>query len=354
VKELNKLANELKKLWETMWPIILAVVLAFLVGALLLLMIGDNPLLAYKTMFNGAFGSSNRIAETVVKATALMIMALGTSIAFRCQIWNIGGEGQFVIGVILALAIGLNVNLPPALLFPLTFIAAFIGGGLWGSIASYLKVKFNASEVITTIMLNYVANYFLAWLIRGPMMDPAGHNFPQTPLLADSLHLPILLKGTRLNFGLVIGLLLALIVYYLWKTPFGFSVLLTGESQEVARYSGLDVSKTVLLTMFISAGFAGLCGWVEVFGIHYRLLDDISVGYGNLAVVIALLGNLNPIGILFASFFFSALIVGGNTMQRMQGIPFSIVDVIQGLVIIFVISRFVFQKWGDKLASRNI
>lgn len=348
-----KIKTYLRGAFASLFPALLTIGLAFLVGALLLLLAGNDPLRAYQTLFRGAFGSAHRIAETLVKATPLMIMALGTSVAFKAQIWNIGGDGQFILGAIFAVFVALNFPLPAVLLLPLTFLAAFLGGALWGGLVGVLRAKFNANEVITTLMLNYVALYLLAWLVRGPMIDPKGHGFPQTPLIGEALRLPVLIPGTRLHFGLIIALLIIFAGYIFWRSTLGFTIELVGESEHVAQYSGIIVPKTIVLTMVISAGLAGVAGWSEVFGIHYRLLDDLAAGYGSLAIVVALLGDLKPFGIIISSFFFAALIVGGNTMQRLVGIPFSLVDVIQGLVIIFVISRVVYTQWRDRLAVKH-
>ncbi|RYD06969.1 hypothetical protein N752_01370 [Desulforamulus aquiferis] len=216
--------------------------------------------------------------------------------------------------------------------------------------AGALRAKFNANEVITTLMLNYIAVYLLSWLIRGPMIDPKGQGFPQTELIGEAIRLPILLSGTRLHLGILVALLIILAGYFFWRSSLGFRVKLVGEGPDVASYSGIQISKTIVLVMFISSGLAGLAGWSEVFGIHYRLIDDIAIGYGSLAIVVALLGGLNPLGIMVSSFFFAALMVGGSTMQRMVGVPFSLVNVIQGLVIIFVISRIIYTQWRDRHA----
>lgn len=331
----------------------IAILLALVLSACLLLLAGNNPIVAYKSLFKGAFGSNHRIAETFVKAIPLIILGLGISIAFKAQIWNIGGDGQFTLGAIFAAFVALNFPLPNVILFPLTFIAAFVGGACWGGIAGFLKTKFNANEVITTLMLNYVAFYLLEWLIKGPMMDPKGHGFPQTELIHKGLRLPIILHGTRLHSGLILALILTIGVYFFWKTTLGFKIDVVGHSSEVAKYGGIKVNKVIMLTMFLSAGLAGIAGWSEVFGIHFRLLENVSGGYGNLAIVVALLADLNPLGIIVSAFFFAALVVGGNTMQRMAGVPFSLVDVIQGLVIIFVISRVIYRRWRDNSARKN-
>lgn len=335
-------------------PPLVAIILAFLVGGFLLLLAGNNPIEAYQSLVNGAFGSNHRIAETFVKAIPLMILGLGISIAFKAQIWNIGGDGQFTLGAIFAVFVALNFPLPNVILFPLTFVAAFVGGACWGGIAGFLKAKFNANEVITTLMLNYIALYLLEWVVKGPMMDPAGHGFPQTELINEGLRLPIVLQGTRLHLGLILALVLIAGGYFFWKSTLGFKIDVVGQSSEVAKYSGIKVNKIIILTMFISAGLAGIAGWSEVFGVHYRLIENISGGYGNLAIVVALLADLNPLGIIVSAFFFAALVVGGNTMQRMVGVPFSLVDVIQGLVIIFVISRVIYRRWRDNCARKDV
>lgn len=335
-------------------PALISVLLAFLIGAVLLILAGISPIEAYSSLFKGAFGSNNRIAETCVKAIPLIILGLGISIAFKAQIWNIGGDGQFTVGAIFAVFVGLNFNIPNVLLLPLTFVAAFVGGACWGGIAGFLKAKFNANEVITTLMLNYIALYLLEWVVKGPMMDPNGHGFPQTELIGEGLRLPIIFQGTRLHLGLILALVLVIGGYFFWKTILGFKIDIVGQSADVAEYSGIKVNKIIISTMFISAGLAGVAGFSEVFGVHYRLIENISGGYGNLAIVVALLADLNPFGIVISGFFFAALVVGGNTMQRMVGVPFSLVGVIQGLVIIFVISRIIYIRWRDKCGRKNI
>ena len=316
-----------------------AVFSALVFGFVLLWVCGYDAVKAYTTLFNGAFGSTNRFAETIVKTVPLTIMALGAAIAFKSKIWNIGGSGQFIVGGIFSLFVALNFKLPVFIIFPLSMLMGFAGGALWGGIAGYLKAKYSANEVITTLMLNYIAVYLLAWLVRGPMMDPAGFGFPQTPLVDKSLQLSNLLAGTRLHSGIIFTVIIVLLCCILWRSTLGFRMKLIGESHAVAAYSGINVKKTTMLSMLMSGGLAGLAGWNEVFGLHYRLLDDIAGNYGSMAIVIALLGGLHPLGIFISGFFFSALLVGGGTMQRMSGIPLSLVDIIQGTVIIFVISR---------------
>jgi simple sugar transport system permease protein len=351
---MHKLRNISKEMMKGILSPFISVLLAFLVSGILLLLVGTNPLEAYSSLLNGAFGSSHRIAETIIRAIPFIILGLGISVAFKAQIWNIGADGQFTLGAIFAMAVALYLPFPNAIKMPLSFIAAFIGGACWGGIAAFLKTKFNANEVITTLMLNYIAFYLLEWLVKGPMMDPNGHGFPQTALIHENLRLHIILQGTRLHLGILLAVILIIGGYYFWKTRLGFKIEVVGQSPYVAEYSGIKVNKTIFVTMCISAGLAGVAGWTEVFGLHYRLLENISGGYGNLAIVVALLAGLNPLGIIISAFFFAALVVGGNSMQRMVGVPFSLVDVIQGLVIIFVISRVIYTRWREQNNGKNI
>ncbi len=349
----SKSTQWLKSLASTL----LTVFIALLISAVLILISGNNPIEAFRLMINGAFGSVHKISETLVKAIPLMIMALGTSIAFKNKIWNIGGDGQFTMGAIFSILVGIYSNLPPVIVVPVALICAFLGGGLWAGLAGWLKTRFNANEVITTLMLNYVASYLLTYLVYGPMMDPAGHGFPQTPLLEDGARLALFSSGTRIHMGIFIALALVVVMIFFWRSKLGYRIELMGQGEQVARYAGVNAKRTLILAIFLSGGMAGIAGFNEVYGVHYRLMAEIASGYGSLAIVIALLGDLNPIGIAISAFFFSVLLVGGNTMQRMTDIPYSIVDIIQGLVIIFVITRStlkidavksLFQKIGGK------
>lgn len=335
-RSIARLSSRVRQLY----PAILAILFAFAIGGALLLLGGHDPLQAYWGLLKGGLGSKDRLAETLVKTTPFLIIGIAISMAFKCQVWNIGVEGQFIIGAIFAGWVGLQfANMPTILLLPLTLGCGFLGGALWGLIAGVLKAKLEANEIITTTMLNYVAIYLLGYLVRGPMMDPEGFNFPQSPLIGRNLFLPRLISGTRLNLGFMLALLLVALALVFWRTSFGFRTEIVGASRRVARYVGLDVSRTIMLIMILSGGLAGIAGWSEIFGIHHRLIDEIARGYGSAGIVVALLGELHPIGIAVASVLFAALVVGGNAMERSAGVPFALVDVIQGLVILFVLSR---------------
>ncbi len=322
---------------------VLMVVLALLIGAILVALSKNNPIEAYASMLAGAFGSKQRITELFVKLIPVMIMALGVSVAYRAQLWNIGAAGQFIMGAIASVAVGLYVPLPALLLLPLSLLAAIVAAGGYAALAGYLKIRFNANEVITTLMLNYIADYFLEFLVYGPMMDPAGQ-LPQSAALADALRLPQLIEGMRLHSGIFIMLAVLLLMLLLWRSTLGYKINLIGQGERVSVYAGVNVKRTVLVTMFISGAVVGVAGWIEAYGLQFRVMENFAGSYGNIATVVALLGALSPVGIAVSSLFFSVLLVGGASMQRMTDVPYSIVDVIQGLIIIFVISAAVWKS----------
>lgn len=203
-------------------------------------------------------------------------------------------------------------------------------------------------------MLNYIATYFLAFLVYGPMMDPDGGGFPQSKVLPDAYHLPLFSAQMRIHGGIVVAVIVILMMFFFWRTSLGVKIDLIGQGDKIATYAGVNVKKTVMVAMLISGALCGLAGWNEVYGVQYRLLEGLSSGYGDIATIIALLGGLNPLGIVIASFFFSALLVGGATMQRMTEVPYSVVDIIQGLVIVFVIARTAIHfGWPQKLLRKG-
>lgn len=338
-----------QKIWEGVGQSFLSVVLALAVGGLLLWASGRNPFSAYSSLFYGAFGTVDRFAETLVRATPILLIAISVSISFRCQVWNIGAEGQFILGAIASTFVALNVRgLPPAVLMPLTFVAGAVGGAVWSAIAGALKAYVRANEVITTTMLNYIAGYLLSYLVHGPMMDPEGFNFPQTPLIAESLELPRLIPGTRLNAAFLVALAMVGLALLFWRSTLGLRTEIVGASRRVARHVGLSVGGTIILITAISGGLAGIAGWGDIFGLHFRLIEVISQGLGTMGIVSALLGELHPLGMVVSSFLFGALVVGGNAMERNAGVPFALVDVIQGVIILLILARSYFFQQRKK------
>ena len=338
-----------KAIWRNFYQAGFSVLIALLIGTLLLLLNGRSPAEAFTSLLQGAFGSVDRFAETLVKATPLLIIAISVSISFRCQIWNIGAEGQIIAGAILSTWLALIFkDWPPLVVLPLTFLGGMLGGMLWGLIAGLLKAYAQANEVITTSMLNYIAIYLLAYLVHGPMIDPEGFNFPQSPLIADAFILTRLIPGTRLNIAFVVALVMVGLAVIFWRTTLGMRIEIVGHSQRVAKQIGLKVPLMITLVTGISGALAGVAGWGEIFGLHYRLIAEIARGIGNLGIVVALLGELHPLGMLVSAFFFAALVTGGNAMERNAGVPFALVDVIQGCVILLVLARSYFFRKAAK------
>lgn len=322
-----------------------AVLAALLIGAGVIKFIGVDPLLAYKSLFMGSLSNKNAIAETLVKTTPLVFTALSYAFAARCGLVNLGAEGQLYIGAIFSTFVAINLTgFPMAIHLPLAIIAGFIGGGLWGLLAGWLKVRFGAAEVITTIMLNYIATHFLSFLVTGPMIEPPG-SFPQTPQAQLTAILPKIIPGTRLHAGFLVALLAIVFYYYfLWKTTTGYETRVVGLNPTAAEYAGINPTKNALLAMFIAGGFAGLAGTCEILGIQLRMFQNFSPGYGFDGIAVALLGGGGPIGILIAGILFGILRSGANMMQMLARVPIAIIYIIQAFVIIFVISSGFFEK----------
>ena len=345
------------RLW-TILSTLFSVLTALLIGAILIWLSGSNPFMSYKSLLLGAISTPMRIGETLIKAVPMIMMGCAIAIAFRNSFWNIGGDGQLLIGAIAATFIGVNCSfLPTPVLMVSCFLAAFFGGAAWCLIAGFLKIFFNVNEILSTLMLNYIATSLLDYLIRGPMLDKnqlaaIGQGIPQSDLILENLYLPILFKGTRIHGGLIIAIIILFLFGLLWKTKMGFRIETVGANPKAARYAGIQINRTILLTSLLSGGIAGIVGWNEVFGIHHRLLDAISAGYGNYGVVVALLGNMSSVGILFSSLLFSVLVVGGSAMERSARVPFAIVEVVNGIIILFVLLRNVVKEkvnfWIDK------
>ena len=334
--------------------ILIAIAAAFLVSLIFISAVGVSPWEAYGKMLAGIFKKSG-IFETLAKATPYIIMALGVSVGLRGGQNNLGGDGQFYIGGLCSVLVGLYLpqNLPPILIWILALIAGALGGGIWGAIAGWMKARFNTSEVIITIMLNYCALYIMSWLVSGPLEAPGG--IPQTKALSTAYSLPKLMQGVRTHWGIILVPVLAFGVYYVFKkTTMGYRIEAVGAAPDAAVYAGIHSKKYLILILFISGAFCGVAGMAEVYGSYYRVLEGITSSFGFTAMLIALLAQLSPLGIIFASLFISALAVGANSMQMAMNVPTSIVNVIQSLIIVFVlILPGVRRKLEQTLANRK-
>ncbi|NNJ11406.1 ABC transporter permease [Chloroflexales bacterium ZM16-3] len=321
-----------------------AVVAALLVGALVLLLLGKNPALAYGAMFRGAFGSLSGITQTLAKATPLLLVGLGVIIAFRAQVINIGGEGQLVVGALAATACSLALReLPGWLLLPITALAGALAGGLWGLVPGLLKARLDVNEILSTVMMNAIAVQLMNYLLRGPMLDPAqvaaGTNIPQSAALPEAAWIVRLVPRTLFHAGFILALVLAVVVaLLLWRTTLGYRIRAVGLSPSAARYAGIPVATITATSMVLSGCLCGLAGAVEVMGVHHRVVEGISGGYGFSGIVVALFGGLHPIGAIPAAVLFGGLLVGADQMQRTVQVPAALITALNGLVVLMVVS----------------
>lgn len=344
------------RIFDRAKPTIFGVLLAFGIGAVMIFLAGANPLNAYSGLIGGAFGDLYRFSETILKTVPLLLAGLGAIVAFRSGVWNIGLEGQIVMGSAAAAWLALFIpGVPSPILILLLMAIGFLAGAGWGLIPGFLKAKFNTNEIFTTIMLNSIAILFATYLVVGPMRDMAAI-YPRSHLIPASAQLPILIPGTRFHAGLIIALVCAVIVYaILWKTSLGYTLRTVGLNKKAATYSGISVRKSIVVTMFISGGLAGLAGMGEVSGVHYYLGAGLTTTYGYTAVVVALMGKMNPFATIISAFLFSALLVGADSMQRTAGISSTLVYVIQGLVIITVlVAEILFNEEDRKWLLRQL
>lgn len=330
---------------------IIAVLLAFLAGAILLLILGADPIRAYSTMIEGAFGNQASVFRTLTRATPLLIIAIGICIAFRGGVTNIGAEGQVFVGAITAtsFSLGLGAALPAILLAPLTLVVGFLAGAFWGAIPGFLKARFDVNEILSTVMMNEIAVQLLLFLLSGPMLDPAqiaaGTRVPQSAQIPETAWLARLAPPSQLHLGLFVGLAMAVVVYVLlWRTSIGYRIRAVGQNKAAARYAGMSVPRYVTLALVLSGGLAGLAGAVELTGITHRVVEGFAVGYGFSGIVVALFGRLHPLGAIPSAFLFGALLVGADRMQREMQVPSATVIALQGLIVIFVVSSDFFVR----------
>lgn len=330
------------------WVSIISVAVALIICAIFLLVNGMNPLSVYGKMIEGAFGSSFGISETIVKAIPLLLCGLGVAIAYRIAIWNIGAEGQFILGAVGATSIViLFPNLPGSLYIPLMMVGGIAAGALWGLFTAIPRTYFRVNELITSLMLNYVAILLLDYLVYGPWRDPAGFNFPGTILFSPFQQLANI-GGTRLHFGLIFALFAVIVfAFLLTKTKWGYELRVLGANPIAAQNAGIKINKHILIVMLVSGGLAGFAGAIEVSGVAGRLMYGISPGYGYTAIIVAWLAKLNPWAMLITSVFIGSLIVGGYSIQTI-GIPSSFSNMLQGAILFCLISGEMINKYRLK------
>lgn len=331
---------------------VIAVAAALVASAVIMALMKYNPFVVFAKIFKGSVGSTFSFKSTLSKAIPLATLSLGTAAAFRMKFWNIGGEGQFYIGAMGATIIALNFpNLPAVILLPLMFLTALIFGGLYAMIPALLKAKWNSSETLVTLMLNYVAQKFISYLQYGPWKDPNGNGFPKIAKFSSNAFLP---KLGGVHIGWVITVILAVILFILFKkTKLGYEIDVIGESNLTARYAGINVNRVMFIAVMISGGLCGAAGMMQASGIEHSLTDQLSGGLGFTAVITTWLARLDPLIILAVSFVFSMLLQGGTYLQVSMRIPASMAEILQGIIIFFVLGSEFFLRYKFVFTKKN-
>jgi len=314
----------------------LSIVLALAIAGAVLGLLGYSPWLALSSLLRGALGSQAAWTATLLKTTPLLLTGLAVALSFRAGVWNIGAEGQFYLGALFATAMAtrFGVGLPAPLLIPLVILSGLVAGAAWSSIAGLLLVKRGVSEVISTILLNFVAIQLVSLAVHGPLQEAAGA-YPQSELFPSASRLPAI---GRIHVGIVLALASAgFAAWLVFRTAVGFRIRAVGLSPRASGFAGILPDRTKLTALALGGGFAGLAGAIEVAGVTGRLFERLSPGYGYTAIAVALLARLNPLAVIAAAFLFGILEAGGGSMQRSAGVPAVATDVVKGVVILLSI-----------------
>ena len=359
VKPETKAASSLQRLLRSAVDAILipflAILTAIIVGGIIIALVRGNPFLAYIGLIQGSFGSAKALSETAVWATPYIFGGLAVALAFKGGLFNIGAEGQLAIGATVTALVGyglpemLGRSIPLIIHLPLAILIGMLAGGLWASIAGFLKAYTGGHEVINTIMLNYIALNTISFLLNGPMKDRDPNNvIARTPLIAESARIPPIFSGLRVHWGFVFALAVAFFIWWLLnKTTVGFEIRTVGANPDAAKYAGINVKRTIVLTMLLSGMLAGLAGTIEVTGLNYRHELGFSIGYGFDAIAIALLGKSHPLGVVLAAILFAAMRNGATRMQFLTQMPIDLISMLQALILLFVaadaIVRYIYR-----------
>ncbi|MBC8101521.1 MAG: ABC transporter permease [Cytophagales bacterium] len=318
--------------------------------ALIIRLVGASPVAVSKALWDGAFGSRYSLSETLVQTAPLLLTGLGVAVAFRCGLFNIGAEGQFLVGAMAATGVGILKNVPAVIHLPLLLLAGAAAGALWSGIAGLLKVYRGVQEVLSTLLLNFVALQMLSWMVRGPLQE-AQKGFPQSDLIAVPARFVLLAPGTRLHAGVLLALFCAALIWFFLRwTAGGFALRAVGSGEGAAEAAGIPVRRTVLATFLLSGALSGLAGAIQISGVTYLLSDGYSPGYGYTAIAVALLANLSPLAVVPSALFFGALTAGSNVVQqRIVGIPSVVVQVLQAVVLL----AFLAYAWARERRQRR-
>lgn len=333
---------------------VLAGIAALALAAIPIAIAGANPIAAYGYMVTGAFGSLFAFSETLTRTTPLILTGLAAAVAFRARLWNIGGEGQLYAGALAAVAIGSGaIDAPAWVMIPLVLLAGAIAGALFFLGPAFLKLRFGADEVVTTLLLNFVMLLFVQMMLEGPLKDPMSLGWPQSAPITDAAALPTLIPRMRVHAGLILGLLAVLVVWVMMKrTVWGMEIRAVGENAPAARFAGIPVTATVLRVALLSGALAGLAGVGEVAGLKGYLTSDLSPGFGYSGIVVAMLAGLSPLGVVAAALFIASVFVGADSMSRGLGVASYIADLVVALSLLCVLVGGFFTRFRLRWARR--
>ncbi len=319
---------------------ILAGVLTLLTSSVFFYLQGHDPIHALKTMLYTPISDTYGLAEWCVKTAPILLCAIGLAVVFKAQVWNIGAEGQLLMGGLAASALAVNITeIESFWALPAVLLCGIAGGALWALLAAWLKTRFNANEILTTIMFNYIALNLLIYSVHGPLKDPNGFNFPESAMFGEASLLPVLIEDTRIHAGILFALLAVVAVWVLLAKSFmGFQIKVLGLDASAAKLAGFKHKRLIWITLLISGGLAGLAGAGEVAGPLGQLVPQISPGYGYAAIIVAFLGRLHPVGILFASLLMALIYMGGEMAQIELNMPLAITGLFQGMLLFYLLA----------------
>ena len=328
---------------------LLATAATLVVGFIVFEAFGKNPIAAFDAFFIQPVATRYGVAELLLKATPLMMIATGLALGYRANVWNIGAEGQLTLGALAGGGVALvlaDAEWPAAVMLPAMFVIGALAGMLWAAIPAWLRTRFNANEILTSLMLVYVAALLLSWLVHGPWRDPEGYNFPQSKLFTENALLPNLLAETRLNVGFLIAVVIVGVAWlFVRRHIVGFEMRVAGLAPAAANYAGISARRNIWLGMLAGGACAGLAGVGEAAGPIGQLLPSMSPGYGFAAIIVAFVGRLHPLGIAFASVLMSLLYLGGESAQVNLALPSAVTGLFQGTLLFFLLAADVFVNY---------
>ena len=333
----------------------IAVFIALLISSFFILLAGVNPLNSYKELFIGSFGSKNAVAETLSRATPIILTGLAASIAFRARFWNIGAEGQLYAGALAVTFFGTGIiELPAIIMIPFLFMVGAIAGGLLLLPLVLLKIYYKVDEVVTTLLTNFIVILLVSYLLEGPWKDPMSLGWPQGASVIDQGILPQILSKTRLHLGFIFSIIFAILIWIvLSKHLIGYKIKAVGFNSSAASHSGIPVLKTIFIVALLSGGMAGMAGVTETAGLKGYLTLDLSPGFGYAGIAVAMLAGLHPIGVIASGIFLASIYVGADAMSRSMNVPTYLADVIVAITILCVLMSLVINQYKLRFLEQN-